>query len=370
MSDLAQAIRAEIELNGPIGVDRFMARALAEPGLGYYARRQPIGRDGDFITAPEISQMFGELIAAWLADLWTRAGRPAPLTILELGPGRGALMADLLRAAERAAGFGSALRPMLLEISPVLRAAQRRALAGREVEWIESISAAPEEPLLIVANEFFDALPVAQYVRVQDAWRERRVGIGPGRGLRFVRGPAGDLPSSGLAAALTDAGDGAVAEWCEAGEALAAEIGRRIDRFGGAALVVDYGYEERELRAAGGGDTLQAVRRHRRADIFERPGETDLTAHVNFTALGRAAAEAGARAWPVLTQGAFLESIGLGARAAALARGRPAAARARIAADRARLAGPDGMGRIFRALALTGGGWPAPAAFGAATEES
>ena len=336
---LADTLRADIERDGPMPVARWMARCNAH----YYATRDPLGAAGDFTTAPEISQMFGELIGAWLADLWCRAGSPA-VRLVELGPGRGTLMADLLRGTVRA-GLDAPIH--LIETSPVLRAAQAARLPG--AVWHDSLADVPDDrPLLLVANEFFDALPVRQLLRAADGWRERSVDARPG-GFAAVAGRAVPLP---LVAPV-----GTLVEQSPAATAIAAEIGVRLRAHGGVALIVDYG-----PAAPATGDTLQAVRAHRFADPFADPGEADLTAHVDFSALA-AAAEVTAHG-PV-GQGAWLTALGIGARAAALkARATPAQAAA-IDAAAARLTGETEMGGLFKVMALTGTGWPAPAGFGA-----
>ncbi len=344
-------------------MEEFMSLALTHPEYGYYARRRPIGRSGDFVTAPEISQMFGELIGLWMAEIWRRAGRPRPMGLVELGPGRGTLTADLLRTAERVEEFGQILRPMLVETGNSLRSEQRVRLRRHPVCWFDFLSEVPEGPAFYIANEFFDAMPIRQFVRKEGNWRERKVTSDASGSLAFVtEGPA-SFPSPELESALRKAGEGAVAEYSAVAEEIVEQLGRRVRSCGGAALLIDYGYEEHELAAAGGGDTLQAVRRHNPADVLQAPGQCDLSAHVNFTALARAAERGGARVYPVVTQGAFLERLGIGSRAEGLARGRPSAVRDSIAADRERLAGERGMGRLFRVLAFAGPDWPRPEGF-------
>ncbi|MBX9796473.1 SAM-dependent methyltransferase [Sphingomonas sp.] len=315
---------------------------MAAANAHYYATRDPLGAAGDFITAPEISQMFGELIGLWLADLWDRAGR-GPACYVELGPGRGTLAADALRAMAKA---GLAPPVHFVETSPVLRAAQAERVAG--AIWHDSIDTLPDEvPLLIVANEFFDALPIRQLVRRAGAWHERLVAC---QALIFlpIAGPA--VPDAIIPEALRDAPAGAVIETSPASVNLMRALGGRLARQGGAMLVSDYGYEGPAL-----GDTFQAMRAHGFANPFEAPGEHDLTAHVDFATLAAAAASAGAAPHGPVGQGAFLTALGIDARAAALG--------PRVAADRERLVAPDQMGTLFRALAITAPGWPHPAGF-------
>lgn len=316
---LEDALKQRIAELGPIGVADYMAAANAH----YYATRDPLGAAGDFVTAPEISQMFGELIGAWLADLWDRAGRLDGAHYVELGPGRGTLAADALKVMR---GAGLAPSVHFVETSPVLRAAQAERVP--EACWHEDLSTLPGDgPLLAVANEFFDALPIQQF---DAAGVELRVDYDGG----FVR-------------------RGAVESECSpAARAIAADLARRLAAQGGAALIVDYG--------SGNGDTLQAVSRHAYADPFEAPGTRDLTAHVDFAALAGAAA--GVRVLGPVEQGAFLEALGLAQRADALARTAPGRA-AEIAAARQRLAAPEQMGRLFKALGLVAPSWPEPAGF-------
>jgi SAM-dependent MidA family methyltransferase len=280
---LAAILRRRIAQAGPMPLSEYMALCLSHPEHGYYMGRDPLGAAGDFTTAPEISQMFGELIGLWLAQVWRDMGAPGRVVLAELGPGRGTLMADALRAAGRVPGFLAAAEPWLVETSPALRARQAEALEGRGAQWAESPEALPSGPLLLVANEFFDALPIRQVVRSGGAWRERVVGL---EGDRLVLGLGPAVPWQ------AEGAEGAVREVCAAGEAAARAIGARLAASGGAALIVDYGYLQAPPE---GGDTFQALRGHAYADPLAAPGEADLTAHVDFAALARAGREAGAR---------------------------------------------------------------------------
>jgi SAM-dependent MidA family methyltransferase len=294
----------------------------------YYATRDPLGRDGDFTTAPEISQMFGELVGAALADCWKRAGVPADAIYAELGPGRGTLAADALRVL-RAAGFAGEVH--LVETSPVLRKAQAKTVPG--AVWHASVTDLPAKPLLLVANEFFDALPVRQFV----GGIERRVKVAAG-GLAFDR-------------------DGKVEERSPAREAAMNAIATCVAHCGGVALIVDYGHEK-----SAPGDTLQAVRGHRYVPVLVDAGEQDLTAHVDFEALGSAARDAGAEVTPVVPQGEWLNSLGIGARAASLATANPErVAELEKAVDR--LCHEEQMGQLFKVMAIHSPDWPAPAGF-------
>src|ERR1043166_1726468 len=291
-----------------------MGLCLGHPVHGYYTTRDPFGRGGDFVTAPEISQMFGELIGLWAAAVWQAMGAPVRVALVELGPGRGTLMADALRAARVVPGFAAALNVHLIETSPVLQRRQQETLAGSAlpIAWHRELAAVPDSPLIVIANEFFDALPVQQAVKTESGWHERMVGLGPHDELAFALHPD-PIPgfAAFLPATLTSAPPRAVYEWRSAD--VAADLARRVAEQGGAVLVIDYGHAESAL-----GDTLQAVGRHGFADPLASPGELDLTAHVDFAALARTAQAVGARVHGPLAQGAFLPRLGIEARAAAL----------------------------------------------------
>lgn len=340
--ELATRLRRLIAGGGPIPLAQYMALANSH----YYATRDPLGAAGDFTTAPEISQMFGELIGLWLADLWLRAG-VGSAAYVELGPGRGTLAADALRAMGKVG-----LQPPVhcVETSPVLRAAQAARIAG--ITHHDAITTLPtDRPLLIVANEFFDALPIRQLVRTDAGWRERMVDW---RGDRLVPTLGEQRFDTVIPAALADTPIGGMVETSPASVAILRELAARIVTQGGALLVIDYGYE-----GPIAGDTLQALHRHRFADPFEAPGEQDLTAHVDFTALAEAARAEGAAAYRVIGQGALLASLGIDARAEALSRAAPDRSAA-IETARARLTESAEMGTLFKALAVTAPRWPIP----------
>ena len=360
-SPLAKLLARRIAAAGPISVAEYMAVALGHPRYGYYTSRDPLGGEGDFITAPEISQMFGELIGLCCAGTWLAIGRPDPVNLVELGPGRGTLLADGLRAATRSMpDFAAALRLHLVETSPVLRERQRQALAPirprlRPV-WHQSLSTVPRNPLLVIANEFFDALPVHQYVRTGDGWRERMVELDPDGGrLRFGSGPA---VASDLPPALVAGGDGDLAEICPDASAIAEAIGERVARDGGAALIIDYGHPRTAT-----GDTLQAVRRHAFDDVLDRPGEADLTHHVDFEALARAAAAAGARPFGPIPQGVFLGRLGIDHRATTLLASATPEQVSDIRAALRRLVHPREMGELFKVVAIAHPDLPPPPGF-------
>ncbi len=357
MSALARELRARIAFGGPLTVAEYMAAALGHPRHGYYTHGDPFGREGDFITAPEVSQMFGELIGLWCAACWEQMGRPAQALLVEVGPGRGTLMADALRAAATVPAFREALDVHLVETSPGLRETQRKTLTGVDVTWHDAPQSLPAGPLLLIANELFDALPIHQFERRVGAWRERLVDVDPSSGgFRFVVA-AGPTPSLALVPE-GDAPPGSVAEVSPAAIGLAHEIGRRVAVDGGAALVIDYASPRGAL-----GDTLQAVRRHGRHEVLDEPGSADLSARVDFAMIARSAAEAGAGTFGPVNQGDFLCALGVEARAAALARNATEAQRADIEAALRRLIDPGKMGTLFKALAITRVDAPPPAGF-------
>lgn len=341
---------AEELIAGPTTLHDYMARANA----AYYGGRDPLGRAGDFITAPEISQMFGELIGLWWADLTLRAGQGATTAYVELGPGRGTLASDALRAMAQAG-----LRPPVhfVETSPALR--EKQSAAVPQAHWHDSIETLPDDrPLLIVANEFFDALPIRQYERTARGWRERMVEIDAMAASQHYRMKPGETDcADAIPIALSDAQLGAIVERNPVTEEIVGALADRIARQGGALLAIDYGYEGPAV-----GDTLQAMADHRFVDPLEAPGTRDLTAHVDFAMLATIARIYGARPTPCVTQGDFLSALGIDARAQSLARANPAKA-ADVEAARHRLVAPEAMGRLFKAVALRHPDWPQPAGF-------
>lgn len=346
---LRDQIAARIAAHGPMRIDEYMTTCLLHPTLGYYTTRDPFGAAGDFITAPEISQMFGELIGLSLAQCWLSHGAPAPFTLAELGPGRGTLMADALRACRRVPGFLDAAQITLVEVSPTLREIQAKTLAGHHIDWVDSPADMADQPLYLIANEFFDALPIRQFLRQGDAWRERQIGVSDGQ-LMFGLGPA--QPQPALQARLSDTADGDMVETCAAFAPLLDGVARRIGTHGGAALIIDYG--DWRLR----GDTLQALRAHEKVHVLETPGDADLTAHVDFKALAKAAQPC-AHSAPT-PQGIFLERLGITQRAQVLAaKLRDDALQTHIAAHR-RLTHPAEMGNLFKVMALFRQGSAAP----------
>lgn len=357
---LADILRRRIRLTGPLTVAEFMAEALGHAEAGYYVTRDPLGTGGDFTTAPEISQMFGELIGLWCAETWRTRIAPSPVHVVELGPGRGTLMADALRAAKMAPDFLAAASVHMVETSPVLAGMQRQALAGHPVQWHRSLEEVPDGPTLLIANEFFDALPIRQFQRTAQGWRERMVGLAEdGMAFRFGLAPGATggealLPESLREGAAIDA----VAEACPAGLSVMRLIAERIAGSGGAALIIDYGHGE-----SAAGDTLQAVRGHRYCDPLDEPGTADLTAHVDFAALARFACEGGAAAWGPIGQGDFLGRLGIETRAAQLLTKASEAQARDIRAALHRLIDAGEMGYLFKAMAITPVGSAPPPAF-------
>ncbi len=345
---LKAQFRRLIAATGPIGVMHYMGEANAR----YYAARDPLGTAGDFITAPEISQMFGELLGLWLADMWHRAGAPARVHYVELGPGRGTLASDALRAAAKA---GLNPEVQFVETSDALREIQRQAFPG--ATWHHDLSTLPTDaPILLIANEFLDALPIRQLVKTSGGWRERMVALEEDG---FVCA-AGQKPmDAAIPEARRDAPEGTIVETCPGAASVIREVAERLAAQGGAGLIVDYGYAAPQT-----GSTLQAVRAHRKVDPFADPGEADLTAHVDFAAMADVAQAGGARWLGTAPQGAFLRGLGIEARAQALAAAAPAQA-AEIGAAMERLVAPEQMGELFKVMGLAAPGWPGGAGFAA-----
>jgi len=408
---LLDRLKAQIAQDGPIGVPEYFTRCLHDPQDGYYATRPDLGAGGDFVTAPLVSQMFGELIGLWAVETWTRMGRPSAFRLVEMGPGDGTLISDLLRAARLAPDFLAAADLWLVEVSPPLRGLQDQRLAGGPLppRWADRLEAVPGgAPMILVANEVLDCLPARQFVRTETGWAERVIGLDEagnlafglrglnppprGGGVRAAKtavipdkrsadpGPpealsSGDGPGSsrfapgsrpgrddtrfsatGESPALQgeDLQPGAILESSPAQQALAAEIGHRLATDGGAALLIDYGRD-----APGPGDTLQAIQGHRKVDPLEAPGQADLTVWADFPAVLDAARAAGAQTGPILTQAAFLAGLGIQARAAALATARPERAEL-IARQLDRLTGEAQMGDLFKAVCLSAPGLSPP----------
>lgn len=352
MTALADILKARIAATGPLTLADYMAECLLHPAHGYYATRDPFGRGGDFTTAPEISQMFGEILGLCLAQTWLDQGAPAHFTLAELGPGRGTLMADVLRATRAVPGFHAAARVTLVEASPTLRQVQRATLGDHPATWLDGAEGLPDAPLLLIANEFFDALPIRQFTRQGDGWAETVIGLQDGD-LTLGRTPP--APLAALQHRLGDTPEGGIVETCPAASPIMARIGTTIAAHGGTALIVDYG----DWRSRG--DTFQALKDHRFTDPMAAPGEADLTAHVDFEALAQAAAPA--RASHLIPQGTLLRRLGIDARAERLAQRLTGdALRSHLAAHH-RLTDDREMGSLFKALAIHPPHLPPPPGF-------
>lgn len=349
MTPLKDLLSARIAQTGPMRLAEYMAECLLHPTYGYYTTRDPLGVAGDFTTSPEISQMFGELLGLCLAQAWIDQGAPQRFTLAEAGPGRGTLMADVLRATKGVAGFHAAADIVLIEASPVLRKAQAQRLQGFAPRWIDGFDALPQQPLFFFANEFFDALPIRQFHSDGTVWRERMVGLDGDR-LAFGLSPAITPPA---APAFDQPSSGKIVECCPAVLPMMARLGDLITTHGGAALIVDYG----DWRSSG--DTFQALQAHRFADPLDAPGQADLTAHVDFEALSLASG----LAHQFAPQGAFLHGLGIAARTAKLAQGLQGAAQESHLAAYRRLTHGDEMGSLFKVLGLRGPATPQLAGF-------
>lgn len=358
---LGRILARRIALEGPMRLDHYIAECLLNPDQGYYATRDPFGQAGDFITAPEISQMFGEMLGLCLAQVWLDQGRPASFLLAEAGPGRGTLMADVLRTIRAVPGMADAARVHLIEASPILRQVQRQTLKAHPVIWHDALSGLPEGPLFLMANEFLDALPIRQFQRAGTGWAERQVGLSPEGAL--VAGLSPPAPLEALRSRLADTRVGDVVEICAPARAFTFDLAARISAQGGVAILMDYG-NWHSL-----GDTLQALQSHRQVDPFATPGAADLTAHVDFEPLAGAARAAGGQPGAMIAQGVLLERLGITARARALAAKLTGEAlKAHIAAHR-RLTHPEEMGHLFKALAIVPPGAALPPGFDPARTE-
>ncbi len=339
---LAEQIDAQIRATGPMSIATYMGLCLSHPRHGYYTAGRPIGAHGDFITAPEISQMFGELVGFFIVNLWQQMGEPKSFTLLELGPGRGTLMQDALRAASRADGFENALHLQLFESNALLKGEQEKRLGAWSPYWAAGIDEVSEDPLFVIANEFFDALPIRQYVKTDDGWHERLVGLS-GEARSFGLSPT-PIAESAAPLEVQGAYPGEVLELSPAAVDTMQRLARKVALQGGAILAIDYGYAQTQT-----GESLQAVRQHAFADPLEAPGEADISAHVNFGVLAEAARATGLAAAPLAEQGEWLLRLGLGERARALAKANPQEA-GNIARAVERLTSPEQMGTLFKVL--------------------
>ena len=338
---LRERLVAQIVVHGPLSVADYMRICLYDPEHGYYATHPRLGAGGDFVTAPHLSQMFGEVLGLWAVDAWTRLGQPPLCRLVELGPGDGVMMRDILHATRIAPGFQRAIEVRLMESSGPLRAAQGSTLSGAALKWADDLDGLPTDaPIILLANEFLDCLPIQQHVLVGERMLERRVGLDAGGRLAFT------VTEAGCSGAPPRALAGPVLETSQALADFARSVGVLLTRSAGVALFIDYGRAE-----PGYGDTLQALRGHRKESPLAHPGEADLTAHVDFPAFLAAARETGALTLPLLTQREFLRRLGVDARAAALTSANPTKADT-IARQLDRLIGPEQMGELFKVACI------------------
>lgn len=366
---LTEKLARHIEQAGPISVAEYMNTALGDPEFGYYMSREPFGRDGDFTTAPEISQMFGELVGLWAAQVWLNMESPENVSLVELGPGRGTLMADIMRTLAKAVpALHDAADIHLVEMSPQLRQEQKKVLKNKTTRpptWHDGIDTLPDTPMIIIANEFFDALPVHQYVKSGSGWHERLVGLG-------ADGASGGPAAFGFCLAETPIPYPQVlpqdinarievetiAETRPEANTLMQDLGNKLGVHKGAALIIDYGHAR-----SGFGDTFQAVKNHMPQHVLFNTGEADLTAHVDFAALITAAVSAGLETSPVVTQKAFLKALGIETRAEKLMENASAAQSSDIKSAFDRLTGPQQMGSLFKVLSVYTSGLAVPPGF-------
>ncbi|MDJ0609623.1 MAG: SAM-dependent methyltransferase [Kiloniellales bacterium] len=344
---LGRRIARRIALHGPITVAEYMAQVLTDSAEGYYMTGDPFGRSGDFTTAPEISQMFGELFGLWCTEIWRRMGAPAPFRFVELGPGRGTMMADMLRAAQVAPGFVESAEIHLVEVSPALRKCQAERLAAFRPSWHNELAGVPDGPMILVANEFLDALPIRQLTRAETGWCERMVVADAEESLGFALAPPSAAAQHLVPPALREAEPGQMIEVSPAGHTLVGDIAGRVGRDGGAAILIDFGPAQSRT-----GESLQAVRRHAAHDVLTQPGTADLTAHVDFASLAQTARTAGAAVYGPIAQGRFLRRLGLDVRADALLKQATEAQARDIEAARRRLSDSEEMGDLFKVLAI------------------
>ena len=350
MSELLEYIKNRIAFKGPLSVSEYMEESLFNIEYGYYMTGDPLGKQGDFVTAPEISQMFGELIGLWCAVTWENMGSPSEINLIEMGPGRGTLMADALRATAAVPSFLSAITIHLIETSPSLKKRQKRNLRALndKIEWHENFKDVPGGPFILIANELFDVLPIRQFVRSADRWLERKVGCNDEGGLVWVLDQDYLIPESLIPPQLNLSSEGSIFELGQIGIDLITDITESITEFGGAALVIDYGHIE-----SGVGDTLQAVKKHRFFDVLSEPGKADLTAHVDFGSLAEKARALGGQVFGPITQRNFLRGLGVEIRANQLKNLASTRQKSEVLTSLDRLVGSDKMGNIFQVMAIT-----------------
>ncbi|WP_273754453.1 class I SAM-dependent methyltransferase [Bartonella sp. MM73XJBT.G] len=359
MSTLKEKIKKIIALHGPIPVSQYMTLALTDPQFGYYQTQKPFGRAGDFITAPEISQLFGEMIGIWLLANWKAHGCPHPFIIAEIGPGRGTLMSDILRTMQKLSSTAfNAAEIFLIEVSEKLKKEQKKCLSPyqKKIHSIKSFDQIPSKPLFLIANEFLDTLPINQYIKINGEWRERRITVNEEGDFIFIAAPH-KLSSSCLQSYCSEMPDGTIFEHAPSRHQLIQQISKRLVQVQGSALLIDYGARDLAF-----GDTLQALSRHKFRDIFEAPGQHDLTSHVGFSFLKKIALKEGCFA-EISEQGDFLLKMGLLERAQQLGSNKNAPLQHKIRQDVERLAGPDQMGKLFKVLHMSDKNIPVPPRF-------
>ena len=347
MPTLTHVIRNKIAAEGPITIADFMELCLTHPKYGYYTSKDPFGAQGDFTTAPEMTQVFGEVIGLWCVEMWKHLGSPAKFSLCELGPGRGTLMKDALRAAQLVPDFVNAVDLYLLESSPLLREKQAAALAPYKPKWITSMTELPDQPVLTIANEFFDALPIRQFIFQGGEWKERRIALAPNETFTFVTAPAPDAPTY-------ESDEGAIVEICPSSFEMASSIARPIVKNRGAALIIDYGDDEVI------GETLQAVIKHRQAHLLTTAGHADITAHVSFAPIMTGVRKIGCRVFGPIPQGEFLLALGARERTEMLCSNASEEQRRTLNAALHRLTDISLMGNLFKVLAFTDKGTANP----------
>lgn len=347
---LEQYLKDAILQTGPISMAEFMQVALSHPEYGYYKTREPFGLQGDFTTSPEISQMFGELIGIWCVDIWYKMGSPKDIQLVEIGPGRGTLMADLLRITRHIPGFHDSISVSMVETSQRLCDVQRKKIGNTHprIHWAQNLSDVAQKPLILMCNELFDALPVHQYVKQNDKWHEKMLGVNKSGELEFMLSPCAFNPS-----ANDETKDGSVIEICPLAEVIMQEISGRVREYGGAALIIDYGYVKSEYK-----NTVSALSKHMHHDLLKNIGEADISAHVDFFALGKVAVNNDVEAYGAISQGEFLRNLGIEVRAEKLKENASEKQKADINSALERLVknGEKQMGELFKVLALASDG--------------
>lgn len=356
-NSLQQKLTRLIQHAGPISIAEYFHLCMADPEFGYYKNQQAIGAKADFITAPEVSQMFGELIGAWSHQVWDNLKKPNKVALVELGPGKGTLMSDLLRAAKASPEFFNAIELYLIETSTLMREQQKKSLDNfeKDISWLDDISQLPKMPTIIIANEFLDVVPIRQYIKSESIWRERGVGLDDDNQPAPLQ-LAATLDENLMPSGADKEPDGSVFETSPAREAIAQDIATHIQTNQGTALYIDYGHAK-----TGYGDTFQAVKKHKKVDPFENPGFADLTSHVDFERIAFASKLAGAKVSKIITQADLLLSLGLLERAGILGANADKATRQKIQNAVERMAAPDQMGELFKAVAIYSGSKAPPA---------